>query len=674
VLSDDADISGDALRQGLKQSLPDYMVPAAIVRLDSWPLTPNGKIDKKALPAPEYQDSDRYVAPRTNIERALCDIWKELLVVKQVSIHDDFFAIGGHSLLAAQLSLRIRKDLDAEVSLKTLFEATTVAELAELIEPPTEPSDTRVLSNEASIPALVRLPGIESTRIPLTYTQMVYWLIYYSTRETENNGWPVLINGALDIPVLNEALNQLINYHEALRSSIKLLKPMQTIKQTKPYKLVFYDYEHMKKTSKKELFAKISKVFDEPFDLASPPLIRGMLIRLEEKKHMLVVVFPHILMDGGGLQIFTRHIEQVYKALLKNKPFPLSPEAIRISDFIDWERRINKQAFKKSTRFWESALNNVSHPRFPDTCLTEARSSRIRQIEITDDCLQRLEALSRRHKASLQMTLMTMVGVGIHLTTHQKEFCLTSVLENRDHEELNNLIAPVYNLMMTPVHILFSRSFVDHLKLIREHSLYAYEHRHCPQTKVLALAAKALWKKTPKTYVFGLRMIGRIIDLIYMKAALYPGLFFDAFLLEASPPEFNWRNPFRKRKKNFIRNPMVAVNILQSFYKSDSSAVSEQSSSWKVMDELSSHFGLPRQSKLLAMESSPDKSNFDGDIGIFFEKTKDGKRHMYISCRCLNRQGLDQLTENLNTAMKMATDYPHHSLKVLINRSKELEE
>ncbi len=497
--------------------------------------------------------------------------------------------------------------------------------------------------------------------IPLSYNQLLFWYLYFLESDTVNIGGDLLFECAFDVAVFNKAFNRLISYHEALSFCISDWKPSQTIKPIEDHSLKFYDYERMSENEKTELQANIRKLYIEPFNLSSPPLVKGMIVRFEEEKHLIVLVFPHIVIDGSGIDIFLKHLELTYHALIKGEPFPLPPQIIKFSHYVSWERELVELNLKKNTEFWTSALNGTDDARFPDEYLEGSMKIMEKSLRLNDDYLLQLQEISARNKATLNMALMAIVGIGVYLTTDDKKFQITSILGNRELEELDQLIAPVFFFMITPFFLSYDKSFTDVLKSVREHTIDAYEHKQCPQSRVLSISFSERWGRTPKWYISMLRMVSYVLHIVCKKEKVYRGFFMDMFFQEPTPPECNWRNIFRKRKEKIFHHPEVSLNIMPDLFSAREHNASVESPTKNKVDYFSNIFKNSNDSNgSLGSKASGWKST---DIMITVARAENGGNYINIRSYCLNEAGFNRLSSNIESMLEAAIRHPERSFK-----------
>ncbi|HEX8244890.1 MAG TPA: condensation domain-containing protein, partial [Longimicrobium sp.] len=399
----DASAGADVLRAHVAATLPEYMVPAAYVRLDAFPLTPNGKVDRKALPAPEGDAfaARAYEPPAGETEQALAEVWAEVLGVERVGRLDHFFELGGHSLLAVQVISRVRTVLGVEVELGELFTRPVLADFA----------------RELDAAARAELPPIEPApregRIPLSFGQQRLWFLEQlgNVGSTYHMSKRQRLRGELDRAALVRALDALVARHEALRTTFAQVDgvPEQRIA---PADAGFRLREHDlagHADARTELQALVAQDGHAPFDLERGPLIRGRLIRLAPDDHLLLITMHHIVSDGWSLGVLTRELTALYDAFRRGEASPLPPLPIQYADFAAWQRRwVDGRVLQEQADYWTRTLTGA--PELLELPTDRARPRKQDfaggwvNVELHEELAAALKALSRRHGATLFMT------------------------------------------------------------------------------------------------------------------------------------------------------------------------------------------------------------------------------------------------------------------------------
>ncbi|HEV3052288.1 MAG TPA: amino acid adenylation domain-containing protein, partial [Longimicrobium sp.] len=327
-------VEADELREHLRRSLPEYMVPAAFVVLDALPLTPNGKLDRKALPAPEGDAyaAREYEAPVGETEQAVAAIWAELLGAGQVGRRDQFFELGGHSLLAVRVVSRMRQALGVETSLRDLFEHPVLADFA------------RALETAAQADATAIVPVDRTGDIPLSFAQQRLWFLEQLGNLGSSYHIPMRLRlrGSLDRGALARSLDRIVARHEALRTSFPTIdnEPVQHIApvQESGFRLVEHDLR-ASTDAENELWRLVHDEAGALFDLERGPLVRGRLVRMAADDNVLLLTMHHIVSDGWSTGVLFRELGALYAAFARGEPDPLPPLPVQYADYAAWHRR-----------------------------------------------------------------------------------------------------------------------------------------------------------------------------------------------------------------------------------------------------------------------------------------------------------------------------------------------
>ena len=341
----------DELRGSLKEKLPAYMLPSAFVSIEAFPLTTNGKLDRKALPVPEARSlelKDSYVAPRTPTEETLASIWCDVLNLKQVGVHDNFFELGGHSLLAIQLMSRVRNIFQIEIAVRSVFEASTIADLAKCID--------GVLCEESSTtaPPIVRVA--RGQQLALSFAQESLWVIDQLNPESAVYNIPLLLwlDGTLDVAALLKALEELVRRHEALRTRFEVVadRPVQVVAPMTSVEMPVTDL-----SAEPQRDADVMRLCREearrPFNLARDLMLRASLFRLELEAACFIfkpASYRVRRLVGGGS---AERVGDLYQAFCKGQSSPLEELPVQYADFAVWQRDwLQGEVLEQQLRYW----------------------------------------------------------------------------------------------------------------------------------------------------------------------------------------------------------------------------------------------------------------------------------------------------------------------------------
>ncbi|MEM7587957.1 MAG: amino acid adenylation domain-containing protein, partial [Acidobacteriota bacterium] len=424
--------SAAALRSYLGARLPEYMVPAVLQRLEPLPRTPNGKVDRSALPAVSVQGSGAAVAPRTPYEEVLSQLWEELLGVECVGVEDDFFALGGHSLLATRMISRVRDDFGCELPVRHLFEHPTVAGLAREIEARQERG---AIAGGTSIE-----PAPRTGRIPLSLAQRRLWLLQHLDGGFAYN-MPVALRlrGELDWAALHTAVRHIAERHESLRTVFPARggEPFQRILVAPAAVISVRDLSALAAAGRQaEADRWLRAEVRQPFDLESAPPWRLTLLRLDREEHLLVINLHHIISDGWSLSLFAGEMASCYEAAIEGRRPSLPQLPIQLADYAIWQQGwLAGDAREELLDFWRQRIAGApQHLELPtDRPRPERPSFRGREqaIVLQAGLAGRLRTFSRERRATHFMTLLAAFQAVLSRTTGQRDLLIGSPIAGR---------------------------------------------------------------------------------------------------------------------------------------------------------------------------------------------------------------------------------------------------
>ncbi|NCT61530.1 MAG: amino acid adenylation domain-containing protein [Microcystis aeruginosa G13-01] len=468
------------LRQFLKAKLPEYMIPSAFVILESLPLTPNGKTDYRALPTPEFQSQEQYIAPRNPIEEILSSIWAKVLKVAQVGIHDNFFELGGHSLLATQLISRIREAFQVEMPLRELFVAQTIAELAQVI---------KRISQQEQITELPILPRDKAAELPLSFAQTRLWFLaeFESNSSFYNIPLALRLEGTLNSQILIQSLEEICDRHEALRTNFITVDGIPTqIIQTRTWTVTVVDLQHLSSSEKAIASQELAQnKAIQPFDLAGEPLIRITLVVLSETEHILLVCMHHIVSDGWSMGVFLQELTALYNAYIQGLSSPLNTLSIQYGDFTLWQRQwLQGEVLQQQLDYWQKQLADApallslptDRPRPNQQSFAGGHLPFSLSLELTE----KLTQLTQEQGVTLFMTLLTAYAVLLYRYTEQEDILIGSPIANRNRREIEGLIGFFVNTLVLRIDLSGKPNFNQLLGRVREMAMDAYAHQDLP--------------------------------------------------------------------------------------------------------------------------------------------------------------------------------------------------
>ena len=361
------------LRSFLRERLPEFMVPAAFVVLEELPLTPRGKIDRQALPAPEETRPEGRTAARTPVEERLAAIWEEILDLPRIGPQDHFFALGGHSLLAMRVLSRVRDAFGVDLPVRALFEAPVLADLALRIE--ASLGEDAVAAVAPPLVALPRSYGL--LRFPVSFAQQRLWFLdRLAPGSSYNIPVALRLSGPLDPASLAAALREIARRHEMLRTTFGQVdgEPMQVVHPAPLNGLLQVDLAGLGAAAEGEARRLAAREAAQPFDLAAGPLWRAMLLRLGPEDHVFLFDQHHIASDGWSLGVFLRELETLYQAARHGRPSPLPELPVQYADFAVWQRQwLQGEVLAAQLGWWRERLGRL---RRSCACPPTARARR----------------------------------------------------------------------------------------------------------------------------------------------------------------------------------------------------------------------------------------------------------------------------------------------------------
>ncbi|WP_252513694.1 non-ribosomal peptide synthetase [Xanthomonas arboricola] len=478
----------DALRQHLRAHLPTPMLPAALVLLSAMPLTPNGKLDRKALPAPDADPLplQTYVPPRGEREQALALIWQDLLQLPHVGRHDHFFELGGHSLLAIQLVARVRLVLGQELALRTVFACPTLAELSD------------ALATADSVPAEKIEHQPTTGPQPASLAQQRLWFLdqleHASTIAYQLMG-SLALRDPVDPAALHRAMHALRDRHESLRTVFGTLDGQAVATVLAPadvdIALPVDDLRALAPAERQAALARITaQEVDAHFDLAQGPLLRVRLLLLGPDTHTLLFKLHHIVADGWSLLLFARELETLYAAFCQGAEPSLPPLPIQYADYARWQQRWLQSPQRDAlAQAWAQRL--VAAPallQLPlDRTRPAARSYRGAGHDLVLDpaLTQRLKALAAAHGMTLFMLLYSAFAVLLSRLSGQATVVIGTPMANRQRTELESVIGLFANALPLPLQVDERSNVHALLQQARQMILDAYAHQEIPFDRIV---------------------------------------------------------------------------------------------------------------------------------------------------------------------------------------------
>ncbi|MCP4663425.1 MAG: AMP-binding protein, partial [bacterium] len=490
VVAQGEPVAAGTLRAFLRRTLPDYMVPSAFVALEALPLGSTGKVDRRALPAPEacLAPEETFVAPRSPAEEMMAGIWSGLLRREPIGAHDHFFALGGHSLLATQLTSRVRDLFGVELELRSVFETPTLAGLTAGVE------RARRAGRAPGTPPIRPLPSERRDAAPLSFAQQRLWFLAQLAPPALYN-LPVALglSGSLERAALEGSLHEIVRRHQVLRSRLvgrEAGEPYQVIDDPTRLRLPMVDLTALATAeSAAESETELQRLaFAEawrPFDLSRGPLLRALLLRSGEAEHALVLTMHHAVSDGWSVGILQRELAVLYEAFSAAGPSPLPEPQIQYADFAVWQRQwLESEAWETQFAYWQQQLTGMrealelpaDRPRPP---LPSFRGATL-PVTVPQELTDSLRALSRAQGATLFMTALAALDALLARYSGQDEVTVGSPVANRNRSEIEGLIGFFVNMLPLRTDLVGNLTFRELVGRVREVTLGAYDHQDVP--------------------------------------------------------------------------------------------------------------------------------------------------------------------------------------------------
>ncbi|MBE7174330.1 MAG: amino acid adenylation domain-containing protein [Williamsia sp.] len=478
----------DDLTSYLKEKLPDYMIPSLWVEMESIPLTANGKTDRHALPeaATTAEKQDEPETARNEQEAKLATIWQEVLEVEQVGIHQNFFELGGHSLLAVRLVSLIRKAFAVELPIGDVFDYPSIVLLAGRLDQ---------LSGTTLLPAVERVHP-RPDYVPLSYSQERLWFIDQLSGSIQYHIPAVLrLKGNLDKEALRDAMKQIIDRHEVLRTVIRQKEgaAYQLVKSVEDWQVQDVDGSRYLQDPG-ELQHSIAQLINQPFDLSEDYMVRAKLIRLQQDDHVLVVTLHHIASDGWSASIIVNELAELYNARLGQTVPSLAPLPVQYADYALWQRNTYQtERLHQQLEYWQQKLAGVSPLELQTDYTRPAVQSTKGAVAsgLIDAALkQRLHLLSQQQEATPFMVLLAVFNILLYRYTGQQDICIGTPVAGRQQHELENLIGFFVNTLVLRNELTGRETFIELLQHVKVNTLQAYANQEVPFEKVVEAVVK----------------------------------------------------------------------------------------------------------------------------------------------------------------------------------------
>jgi amino acid adenylation domain-containing protein len=490
LVTDGKPLASAELRAYLRQRLPEYMLPSAFVMLDKFPLTASGKIDRLALPLPDadqLREKAKYVAPRTLTEEIIAAIWVSILGLEEIGINDDFFALGGHSLLLARVMSRVRDMLGVAVPMRVLFEASTVRGLAEKVE-----SIRRAGEGLQDLP-LIPIP--REGAIPLSFAQERLW--FFDQLEPGSAAYNIpralRLKGKLDANALHQSVDTIVSRHEVLRTTFSSNngRPVEMIANRGAVAVPVLDLSDVPEREREERASRmITQESQRPFDLARGPLMRTSLLRLSEEEHILMLTMHHIISDGWSMGVLFQELVGLYNDFTRRNR-PVLPELrFQYADYAHWQRELlSGESLGKQLAYWRQQLGGapaiIALPT--DHARPEVRSFRgaKQSLAISRETMESLKKLARGERVTLFMTLLAAFQILLSWYTKDEDIVVGCPSAGRSQPGTETLIGYFVNTLVLRTNLSGDPELCEVLHRVRDVALGALAHQDVPFEKLV---------------------------------------------------------------------------------------------------------------------------------------------------------------------------------------------
>ena len=469
-----------AARAVLAERLPAYMVPAAVVVVVALPLTPNGKLDTRALPAPEYQDTDRYRAPDSAVEEILACIYARVLGVERVGVDDSFFDLGGDSLSAMRLVAAINTGLDAGLAVRAVFDAPTVAQLA-----------PRIGGDAGGLEPLVA--GQRPAVVPLSFAQSRLWFLdqLQGPSPVYNMAVALRLRGKLDADALGQALADVVGRHESLRTLFPAAEgiPQQLVVPVERADLG-WDVVDAAAWSAAQLEEAIEETVSHSFDLATEIPLRARLFFVADGEHVLVAVVHHIAADGWSVTPLVADLGVAYASRCAGQAPGWAPLAVQYVDYTLWQRQQfgdlddSHSPIAAQLAYWQDALAGMPErlqlpTDRPYPPVADHRGARV-SVDWPAELQQRVARVAREHNATSFMVMQAALAVLLSKLSASPDVAVGFPIAGRRDPALDELVGFFVNTLVLRVDLAGDPTVAELLAQVRRRSLAAYEHQDVP--------------------------------------------------------------------------------------------------------------------------------------------------------------------------------------------------
>ncbi|MBZ5507151.1 MAG: amino acid adenylation domain-containing protein [Acidobacteriia bacterium] len=520
------------MRKYVAERLPEHMVPDAFITLEKLPLTRTGKVDRRALPAPDWsQRAEEYVAPTTDVEKQIAQVWQEVLGIDRIGAHDDFFEIGGHSLNATRIVLNLQARLSRGVSIRELFLNPTIAELAVALS-----------SESTNVSVIEKIPSVASQpHYPLAPTQRPMWLAFNDVLRAEAPGWGfpqiIRIEGEIEPESFDKALDALVQRHESLRVSFSEIEgePVQIVHNHVKVDWQFHDLSSFKDQVQRE---KLRQLLAEQLNASmknQPPMLRVQLVRLEAQVHCVVMQLPHIISDVWTEHILVEDLAELYSAFKQTRVSSLPELQVRYVDYAEWhQKRLDSSAMQVQKDYWLELFNNELAPLNLNRAGAGAvgkQSAQNQMLHLPKELMARLKQLAGDQGTTLFVVLLAAFKILLARLTGTTDVAVGTAVSGRAHPDLERVAGFFMNPLCLRSDISGNPTFFELLGRVCQTVLGAMAHQEYPFQQWLHALRRKHGRNDLYPYSLVLLLEEQPKDLSFAGAKAYfeslPGYGFD---------------------------------------------------------------------------------------------------------------------------------------------------
>ncbi|NNA89636.1 non-ribosomal peptide synthetase [Pseudomonas gessardii] len=469
------------VKAALAAELPEYMVPAQLIRLDVMPLGPSGKVDRRALPEPVWQVRE-HVEPQTALEQQIAGIWRTVLGVPRIGLRDDFFALGGHSLLATQIISRTRQACDVELALRTLFEASELGDFVEQV---------RLIQASGQRNQQTAIGKVDRRQpVPLSYSQQRMWFLWQMEPDSPayNVGGMARLRGVLDVGRFEAALQALIMRHETLRTTFPSVDGVarQNVAAQSSVRMSWQDFSALNEAERQQRLQQLAdQQAHSPFNLETGPLLRACLVKAGDQEHYLVLTLHHIVTEGWAMDIFARELSALYEAFIDERESPLEPLPVQYLDYSVWQRQwLEAGERQRQLDYWTTQLGNehplLELPADRPRPAVQSHQGELYRFDLGDELAAKVRAFNAEHGLTLFMTMTATLATLLYRYSGQTDLRIGAPVANRIRPESEGLIGAFLNTQVLRCQLDGQMRVAELLEQVRHTVIEGQSHQDLP--------------------------------------------------------------------------------------------------------------------------------------------------------------------------------------------------